>query len=179
MLPAPPPVLCPACGEHHYVNPKPCGEAVVVRDGAVLLMRRAHEPEHGLWDVPGGFCESDEHPMHAAERELAEEVGLHGRAYACVGTWMDVYGPPADDGAVIWTAATAYLIALDDPDAEPVSCTEEASAAGWWPLDALPAELAFAAHARPMLTAAVALLDRLEVDRAAGRPPLPLPDRTW
>lgn len=54
---------------------------MVVRDGLVLLLRRAPGPYRGFWDVPRGFCEGDEHPMHAAERELAEELGL-----ACTAT---------------------------------------------------------------------------------------------
>jgi 8-oxo-dGTP diphosphatase len=174
VLPGPPPVVCAGCGEVHYANPKPCGEAVVVRDGEVLLVRRAFAPDLGFWDVPGGFCDADEHPMHAAERELAEEAGLNGRAYACVGTWMDVYGEPADDGAVLWTSTTAYLIALDDPAAVPVLQPEEASEWGWFAFDAIPEQLAFAAHARPMLAAAAALAER--TDAATARP---LPDRTW
>ncbi len=133
-LPGPPPIVCAACGEAHYLNPKPCGEAVVVRDGAVLLLRRADEPDLGCWDVPGGFCEADEHPMHAAERELAEEAGLAGRAFACVGTWMDVYGQPAPDGVAMWTATTAYLVALADPAARPRLQGDEVSEAGWFAL---------------------------------------------
>jgi 8-oxo-dGTP diphosphatase len=164
------PVICVACGQAHYANPKPCGDAVVVSDGQVLLLRRAHEPEAGAWDVPGGFCEADEHPMHAAERELTEELGLRGRAVAYIGTWMDVYGPPEPDGTVIHTAAGAYVIELEDPGQPPTLQPEEALEARWFPLDRLPQRLAFAAHARPMLDAAAAII--------AGTA-TPLPDRTW
>ncbi len=103
-LPGPAPVRCIGCGEEHYANPKPCGEAVVVSDGQVLLLRRGHEPELGAWDVPGGFCEAAEHPMHAAERELAEEVGLQGRATAYIGTWIEAYwpSPPMRDRCSRW-----------------------------------------------------------------------------
>ena len=51
-----------------------------MREGKVLLLRRAMEPYEGYWDVPGGFCDAAEHPMRAAERELAEELGLSARA---------------------------------------------------------------------------------------------------
>jgi ADP-ribose pyrophosphatase YjhB (NUDIX family) len=169
-LPGPPPVVCASCAEAHYVNPKPCGDAVVVLDGQVLLLRRAHEPEAGAWDVPGGFCEADEHPMHAAERELLEEAGLRGRAVAYIGTWMDVYGPPERDGAVIHTAVGAYLIELEDPQQPLTLQAEEALEARWFSLDRLPGRLAFGAHARPMLDAAAAIV--------AGTA-TPLPDRTW
>jgi ADP-ribose pyrophosphatase YjhB (NUDIX family) len=164
------PVICSSCGEEHYVNPKPCGDAVVVSDGRVLLLRRAREPELGAWDVPGGFCEADEHPMHAAERELAEELGLRGRATAYIGTWMDAYGPPDPDGVVICTSVGAYLIELDDPEQTLTLAPGEALEARWFPLDQLPERLAFAAHARPMLDVAAAMI--------AGAAPH-LPDRTW
>lgn len=163
-------MICAGCGQEHYLNPKPCGEAVVVSKGRVLLMRRAHEPELGAWDVPGGFCEADEHPMHAAERELAEELGLRGRATAYIGTWIDAYGPPDPDGVITYTSIGAYLIALEDPGQTPTLAPGEALEARWFALDQLPERLAFAAHARPMLAVAAALM--------AGTG-LPLPDRTW
>ncbi len=35
----------------------------------MLLLRRAKEPWKGRWDIPGGFCDADEHPITTAERE--------------------------------------------------------------------------------------------------------------
>ncbi|MGZ4167481.1 MAG: NUDIX hydrolase [Solirubrobacteraceae bacterium] len=169
-LPAVPPTTCPACGQAHYLNPAPCGEAVVVRDGKVLLLRRANDPYRGSWDVPGGFCEGDEHPMRAAERELAEELGLAGRATAYIGAWLDTYGEPASDGVQTHCITSAYLVAVKDPAAEPRPDPAEAVGYGWFGLDELPDDLAFPGHARPMLRAAAALLDGTAQ---------PLPDRTW
>jgi 8-oxo-dGTP diphosphatase len=169
-LDATPPTTCGACGQAHYLNPAPCGEAVVVCDGQVLLLRRAMDPYAGFWDVPGGFCEADEHPMRAAERELAEELGLAGRATAYVGAWMDVYGDAAPDGIRLHCVTSAYLVELEDPEAEPRPDAAEATGFGWFSLDRLPDELAFPDHARPMLTAAAGLI--------AGTAP-PLPDRVW
>jgi 8-oxo-dGTP diphosphatase len=169
-LDATPPTTCAACGQAHYVNPAPCGEAVVVRDGEVLLLRRAMDPYRGFWDVPGGFCDGAEHPMHAAERELAEELGLRARASAYIGAWLDVYGEPAPDGIQVHCITSAYLMELSDPEAAPRPDTEEATGFGWFAFDALPAQLAFPDHARPMLAAAAAVV--------AGTAP-PLPDRTW
>jgi 8-oxo-dGTP diphosphatase len=168
-LPAPPPTVCAACGEPHYLNPRPCGEAVVLRGDRVLLLRRSADPYRDHWDVPGGFCEAGEHPMHAAERELEEELGVAGRATAYIGTWMEVYGAEAD-GAEIHTATSVYLMELSDPAAQLRPAPEEASAADWFALDELPRELAFPVHARPMLEAVAALA------AGTGRA---LPDRTW
>ena len=122
-----------------------------MREGKVLLLRRATGPLPGLWDVPGGFCDGGEHPMHAAERELAEELGLSARATAYIGAWMDVYGPPAPDGVQLHCITSAYLMELADPGAEPRPDAEEATGYGWFDLSALPEELAFPDHARPML----------------------------
>jgi 8-oxo-dGTP diphosphatase len=142
----------------------------VVRSGRVLLLRRAQDPWRHAWDVPGGFCEAAEHPMHAAERELAEEVGLAARATAYIGTWIDTYGPPDADGLQTHCATSAYLMELTDPDGAPQLQAEEVTAVDWFAWDDLPARLAFPDHARPMLAAATLLV--------AGAAPA-LPDRSW
>lgn len=148
-----PPTLCDACGQEHYDNPKPCGEAVVVRDGEVLMVRRAQRPWLGCWDLPGGFCDPGEHPRAAAERELHEELGVRGRAVASLGIWMDAYGPPALDGVVDQTANCAYLIELEEPEAELVLERNEVLEVRWHPLDRLPDELAFPDHVEQVLAA--------------------------
>jgi len=165
-LEAVPPTTCAVCGEVHYVNPKPCGNAVVVEDGRVLLVERGRDPDAGRWTVPGGFCEADEHPRDAAERELGEEVGLPGRAVAYLGTWMDRYGPPAPDGLAIHTAVSGYLAQLADPGATPVPDGLETLQVRWFGLDALPEPLAFPAHVPAMIDAAVALV------RSGSLPPM-------
>jgi 8-oxo-dGTP diphosphatase len=147
-----PPATCPACGQEHYRNPKPCGEAVVLRDdGHVLLLRRANPPWQACWDVPGGFCEGAEHPLAAARRELEEELGLSAEAVASLGTWMDTYGPPAADGVQEHTANSAYVMRPVAPEAGLTLQASEVLEAGWFPLDALPEELAFPAHIGPVL----------------------------
>jgi 8-oxo-dGTP diphosphatase len=79
-----------------YRNSKPCGEAVVVRDGRLMLTRRVHEPQAGWWDLPGGFLEPGEHPEAGVIRELREETGLDVRPVRLIGLYMDVYGPDGD-----------------------------------------------------------------------------------
>jgi 8-oxo-dGTP diphosphatase len=133
------------------------------------MLCRAQEPERGAWDVPGGFCEADEHPMHAAERELAEELGVTAQAVAHVGTWIDVYGPPAD-GVQTYTANSSYLVRPQNAVGELRLQAEEVTRAGWFRLDDLPEPLAFRGHMGAMLHAAANLL---------GRPVSPLPDRIW
>jgi len=47
--------------------------AVVVKDGRVLLVRRANEPSRGRWSIPGGTVELGETLAQAAAREVWEE----------------------------------------------------------------------------------------------------------
>ncbi|MGM0784181.1 MAG: NUDIX domain-containing protein [Pseudomonadota bacterium] len=52
--------------------------AVIQRDdGAILMVKRLHPPEAGLWSVPGGKVEPGESLRAAAAREAFEETGLH------------------------------------------------------------------------------------------------------
>lgn len=47
--------------------------AVVIREGQVLLVRRANEPNRGQWSIPGGTVELGETLAQAAAREVWEE----------------------------------------------------------------------------------------------------------
>lgn len=49
---------------------------VVVREGAVLLVKRAAEPLAGHWSLPGGVVELGETLEEAVVRELQEETRL-------------------------------------------------------------------------------------------------------
>jgi len=58
------------------IRPVPAAIAVVVRDGRVLLVRRANPPDRGRWGFPGGRIEPGEPVTTAAQREVAEETGV-------------------------------------------------------------------------------------------------------
>jgi 8-oxo-dGTP diphosphatase len=47
--------------------------AIVIKDGQVLLVCRANEPNRGQWSVPGGTVELGETLAQAATREVWEE----------------------------------------------------------------------------------------------------------
>lgn len=59
--------------------------AVVLRDDAVLLVRRANPPDAGLWGFPGGKVEWGETVEAAAARELLEETGVQATPGAVLG----------------------------------------------------------------------------------------------
>ncbi len=68
---------CEACGVTRWRNPLPVAEAVIVRDGRVLLIRRGEvERSPGRWTVPGGFIALGETPPEAAVREASEEASV-------------------------------------------------------------------------------------------------------
>ncbi|KQX34890.1 hypothetical protein ASD04_16035 [Devosia sp. Root436] len=48
----------------------------LVRDGKVLLIKRAYAPYQHLWTLPGGRIEPGETIEQCATREISEEVGL-------------------------------------------------------------------------------------------------------
>jgi 8-oxo-dGTP diphosphatase len=57
--------------------------ACVWREGKALLIKR----KEGVWAFPGGKLESNESPIEAAYRELAEETGVAADLQQLVGTY--------------------------------------------------------------------------------------------
>ena len=66
---------CPVCGFADFLHVQIGANAVVERDGMVLLVRLSYGPREGRWSLPGGLVEIDETPEEAAVRETAEETG--------------------------------------------------------------------------------------------------------
>jgi ADP-ribose pyrophosphatase YjhB (NUDIX family) len=138
-----------------------------MRDGRLLLLRRANEPWFGRWDIPGGFCEAGEHPIDTAVREAREESGLAVDVTGFLGLWLDRYPDPDPDRSVTTLNAYYHAVAgaeVGRPDAA------ETSELGWFDPDSLPDEIAFPHHAEAVLAAwREAVKD--------GRTVTPLPDR--
>ena len=125
---------CPSCGFVHYENPAPTVQGWIERDGRYLLLRRAREPQKGLWNLPGGFVEPLEAPEEAVRREVAEETALDVEVLEMIGAFPSPY---ADTGRT--TLDLAYRCRLV---AGEVRLSDESGEAGWFALDSLP-ELAF------------------------------------
>jgi 8-oxo-dGTP diphosphatase len=103
----------------------------------VLLVRRGSAPFAGCWALPGGFLELDETLEQAALRELKEETGVvltHAEQLHA----FDAVGRDPRERVI----SVAHWCLVDDIHAHTPTGSDDASAAAWFPLNALP-DLAF------------------------------------
>ncbi len=99
-----PPLVCTACGQPVYLDPKVAAACVVDLGGRLVLLRRAQrDSAYGRWILPGGHVDRGEVVTRAARREVAEEVGLEVELEGLVG----VYSYPGNPVVLIVYAARA------------------------------------------------------------------------
>ena len=108
-------------------------DAVIVREGRIVLIRRNKEPFKGMWALPGGFAEEKETAELCCQREAYEETGLKVRAKRLVGVFSDPERDPRG------TIAGAYICELIGGE---LKGGDDAKEAKWFSLEELP-ELAF------------------------------------
>jgi ADP-ribose pyrophosphatase YjhB (NUDIX family) len=129
--------VCERCGHVAYRNPAPAAGVIIVENGDVLMVRRKFEPRAGLWTLPAGFVEYDEHVEACAVRETREETGLEVKLGRLFGAYMAMDDPRVQVVLLLYTAErTGGTLAPGD----------DASEAAFFPLDGLPAGIAFKAH---------------------------------
>lgn len=120
---------CPCCGR--YPNRPVTADAVVVREGRVLLVRRRRDPFAGAFALPGGFVDLSESPAECALRELREECGLEAAIDHLVGVYADAARDPTRR-----TVTFVYRVRLIAD--QPARAGDDADAVVWAPLDDLP-----------------------------------------
>lgn len=128
---------CPACGYVWYRNPVPAAGTILMEDTRVLLVRRRWEPRAGSWCLPAGFMEAGETPEQSALRELHEETGLIAQLTGLFGVYAGFDDPRVRAVLILYTA---------QPTGGTLRAGDDAVELGWFPLDALPPDLAFASH---------------------------------
>lgn len=102
----------------------------------VLLIRRRHRPYQGCWAIPGGFVNMAESLDDAAWRELQEETGLRDIYLEQLYT----FGSPGRDPRTRVISVAYYALLPGNAEAR---ADGEAGEACWFPVTALPANLAF------------------------------------
>jgi ADP-ribose pyrophosphatase YjhB (NUDIX family)/NTP pyrophosphatase (non-canonical NTP hydrolase) len=145
-------LVCTACGQITYRNPKPCAGALVERAGRVLLVRRKHAPFQGWWDIPGGFLEYNESPEQAAQREVREETGLEVRLRGIISIFPDMYADVdsgAGEGATnVEAERTINIFYLAEVAGGAERPGDDAAELCWFGPDELPDNVAFASGRR-------------------------------
>jgi ADP-ribose pyrophosphatase YjhB (NUDIX family) len=111
-----------------HISPLAGAEAIVVRDGCILLIRRA---DNGLWAMPGGVAEIGETLADAAARELYEEAGLRGRVVRLLAVFDSLRW---DMRTKVQLYASVFQV---EADTTPFT-TAEATAVGFFGPDDLP-----------------------------------------
>ncbi|MCU1497884.1 MAG: hydrolase [Acidimicrobiales bacterium] len=138
---------CPVHGPRwRLVRNAPCAAAVVVRDGLVLLGRRANEPFRGWWEVPGGFVERGEHPAAAAIREVREELGIAITLTGLIGIYVeDSPGHEIPPGTIGGARVEDLQVTVFEATTTETSCEPdpaEVSDWAWFRPEDIPGDLA-------------------------------------
>lgn len=110
-------------------------DALVIKSGCLLLIRRGFQPGKGLWALPGGFLNPDEHIIDSMVRELKEETRIRvpkGELREGVRD-VRVFDHPRRSlrGRII---THAHLIDLGIGPLPDVKAASDASGAHWVPL---------------------------------------------
>lgn len=92
---------------------------VTIKNGRILLIRRAFEPGAGKWSIPGGLVEVGERLSEAAVRETEEETGLQIEVLELINVF-DMIDPDGD-------GKTRYHYVLVDFLSKPVGGRERSS----------------------------------------------------
>jgi 2-dehydropantoate 2-reductase len=119
-------------GKHFLYTPRIAADIIVRNGNKVLLIERANEPFG--WAIPGGFVDYGEKIEDAARREILEETGIKVDTITLLG----IYSDPKRDKR----GHTASAIYYAESDCEPVA-GDDAKNAKFFPLNALPEDLAF------------------------------------
>jgi 8-oxo-dGTP diphosphatase len=129
--------VCDRCGAVAYRNPVPAAGVVIVENERVLMVRRKLDPRAGMWTLPAGFVEFDEHVTDCAIRETKEETNLDVELIRLFGAYMAMDDPRTQ------VVLLLYLARRIGGELQP---GDDASEARFFPLDGLPAEIAFKGH---------------------------------
>jgi colanic acid biosynthesis protein WcaH len=81
--------------------PIPSVEAIIVKDGRLLFLKRKNSPARGEWWFPGGRIRRGESIEEALLREVREETGLNVTEYRLVNVYSRIF-PERHDIAIVF-----------------------------------------------------------------------------
>lgn len=128
--------VCPGCQYVHYVDPKVAVGVLVVKNGRLLLVRRAMNPQKGKWSIPAGYVDHGEDPQKTAVREAFEETNLEVAITGLEDVTFNAGTKPGEAGASIFLIYRAKLTGGQ------LQAGDDADDAGFFDIQNLP-ELAF------------------------------------
>jgi ADP-ribose pyrophosphatase YjhB (NUDIX family) len=116
---------CPKCSFVHWGNYSVGVGALIMREGKLLLVRRAEEPGKGYWTNPGGYIEQFELINETMQREVLEETGIE----AVVTSIIALRDQPRSIHNIYIAFAMEYVAG------EPIPDGTEVDGAGFYSLD--------------------------------------------
>ena len=122
---------CSVCSR--YANRGVSIDAVIVKNGQILLIQRGVEPNKGFWGTPGGYVGWDESAEETVTREVKEETSLDVKKVKLVKVSSD---PKRHPKQVI---NLVYLVEVNDGD---VKYGDDALDVKWFLVENLPEKLA-------------------------------------
>jgi NAD+ diphosphatase len=114
-------ILCSRCGFHFYFNAASAVAGLIEDDSRrVLLTVRAHDPQKGTLDLPGGFVDFAESAEDAIMREVREELNLKVGKCTYFGSFPNMY---TYDGITYRTLDLAFVCTVES--LEPMVISDE------------------------------------------------------
>ncbi|MFC1586619.1 NUDIX domain-containing protein [Fibrobacterota bacterium] len=89
--------------------PIPCVDIALVKDGAVLLVKRGDAPARGQWWVPGGRVLKGEMMADTARRKAREEVGIECHVGPLVHTAETIF-PDGPGGIPVHSINSCFFV---------------------------------------------------------------------
>jgi 8-oxo-dGTP pyrophosphatase MutT (NUDIX family) len=112
-------------------RPEVHGVKCVLTNGEHVLLVR-HTYGHRDWDLPGGSIKSGEAPMHAARREMEEELGVAIDNWVSLGRFSDIVDHRRDNMNCFQAEVGPAELNIDE-------C--ELAAVSWFPRAQLPPDI--------------------------------------
>ena len=110
-------------------RPIPGVGVAVIKDGALLMVKRGRGPNAGMWAIPGGKVDYGESMPAAAIRELREETGIVAEIERVI--WVGDAIGPGDPPEWHYTLVD-YLARMTGGRLE---AADDAELVAWVPLD--------------------------------------------